>query len=336
MESKVVWVLEGRHAGDNAQARAVATLSGGMVANKKLVFNALYHMPNILLGARQVSLDLQRSDPLAPPWPDLVVATGRRSVPVARWIRAQSGGGTKLVQIGRPRAPLDWFDLVITTAQYGLPHAPNVLQLRSPIVTADTAPAVQAEEWHDTFGTLPRPWIGVLVGGSRKPFRFDAPAARSLAVDASAMARELGGSLLISTSPRTPADTLDILAGALTVPHYLYRYGNRGPNPHQAILGLADRFIVTADSVSMIAEACLTGRLVFLADVPRKDWRPSFDAGPLLARRGIKTPPRDITRQTSDLVKSGHAVWLGSEPSNFVPLPDERPLVAERLRTLLA
>ena len=276
MESKVVWVLEGRHAGDNAQARAVAALSGGMAAHKKLEFNALYHVPNILLGARLLSLDHQRSDPLVPPWPDLVVAAGRRSVPVARWIRAQSAGRTKLVQIGRPRAPLDWFDLVITTPQYGLPDAPNVLQLRSPIVSADPAPAIQADEWHDAFGTLPRPWIGVLVGGSRKPFRFDAATARSVAVEASAMARDLGGSLLISTSPRTPTDTLDILAGAITVPHYLYRYGDRGTNPHQAILALADRFIVTADSVSMIAEACLTGRLVFLADIPRKDWRPSI------------------------------------------------------------
>ena len=39
---------------------------------------------------------------LQPPWPDLVIGIGRRTVPVARWIQEQSGGRTNLVRLGHP------------------------------------------------------------------------------------------------------------------------------------------------------------------------------------------------------------------------------------------
>ena len=58
---------------------------------------------------------------LQPPWPDLVVGIGRRTVPVARWIQQRSGGRTDLVRLGHPRADNDLFDLVITTRQYPVP-----------------------------------------------------------------------------------------------------------------------------------------------------------------------------------------------------------------------
>ena len=58
---------------------------------------------------------------LEPPWPDLVIGIGRRTVAVARWIRKQSGGRTQLVRLGHPRAPNRLFDLVITTRQYPVP-----------------------------------------------------------------------------------------------------------------------------------------------------------------------------------------------------------------------
>ena len=120
-----VWGLLGTRAGDNEQVQQLVRALGVPHELKRFVFNPLRHLPNRVLGARRRSA---AGGPLSPPWPDLVVSAGKRSVPVARWIRAQSGGRTKLVHFGRPRAPLAWFDLVITTAQYGLPESSRVLR----------------------------------------------------------------------------------------------------------------------------------------------------------------------------------------------------------------
>ena len=42
-----------------------------------------------------------------------------------------------------------------------------------------------------------------------------------------------------------------------------------GENPYHAYLGLADQIIVTQDSVSMISEACFTGKLVYVWEIGR-------------------------------------------------------------------
>src|SRR5262245_5175356 len=130
-----VWVLQSVHAGDNAQARALAHLLGVESTLKQLVFTHFWHVPNVFLRGNLASIDRAKSAPWEPSFPDLVIGVGRRTVPVALWIKQQSGGRTKLVQMGRPRAPTAWFDLLITTPQYGLPSAANVLEIPLPLTS---------------------------------------------------------------------------------------------------------------------------------------------------------------------------------------------------------
>lgn len=102
---KVIWVLQGIHPGDNAQARALASRIDGEVICKDLKFNRLYRLPNLVLGASTFSLNAISRQGLLPPWPDLVIATGKRSVPAARWIKRQARGANKDCSIGSPLCP---------------------------------------------------------------------------------------------------------------------------------------------------------------------------------------------------------------------------------------
>src|SRR5262249_16579574 len=85
------WVLLGRGAGGNFQMTSLATALGWPYETKHLVYNRFSHCPNLVLGAAAIGVDRRRSTPLLPPWPDVVIAGSRRSAPVARWIRKQSG-----------------------------------------------------------------------------------------------------------------------------------------------------------------------------------------------------------------------------------------------------
>ena len=293
-----VWVLQGAHAGDNAQARSLAHLLGADFTLKQLTFTHFRHVPNVLLRDSLASIDRAKSASLEPPFPDLVIGVGRRSVPAALWIKKQSGGRTKLVHMGRPRAPSAWFDLLITTPQYGLPAGPNVIELPLPLTSERPVSAEEIAIWEKRFAALPRPWTGVLVGGSRFPAVIGEKGAARLAKMVSAMP----GSTLISTSPRTAPAEIDALAKGLTGPHYLHRWARGGENPHQAILALADKFVVTSDSISMLAEAWRTGKPVERFQLDRSPWGITWQAksglGAFLARNGLFTPPRD-----PDLVK---------------------------------
>ncbi len=333
-----IWVLEGARRGDNAQAHALAARLTPQYSTRRLVYNKLYRVPNIVLGARLTSLDRNASDDLHSPWPDLVISAGRRSVPVARWIRKQSGGKTRLVQIGRPRAPLDWFDLIITSPQYGLPAAANLVELPLPF----TDPPGRAEEhadWQQQFTRLPRPWVGVLVGGTGWPYKLDEAAAHKLAAAASRLAHDTGGSLLVSTSPRTGRVQSKTIERALVVPAHVHHWTGPEDNPHKAILAFADRFLVTSDSISMIAEACATARPVELFDLPEVSWRLRWQAASgimeTLARHGVLSPPRDMSIVHRVLHERHLVTWHGetaAAPRKDASLADSHMAVVQLIR----
>ncbi|MGH6927378.1 MAG: ELM1/GtrOC1 family putative glycosyltransferase, partial [Dongiaceae bacterium] len=124
-----VWILLADRAGGNGQLVSLAKALGWPHERKAIAYNWLNRCPNIMLGATLATVRQSAADRLQPPWPELVIGASRRSVPVARWIRQQSGGRTKLVHLLHAMAPLDLFDLVITTPQYRLPERSNVLHL---------------------------------------------------------------------------------------------------------------------------------------------------------------------------------------------------------------
>ena len=359
---KRVWVLAGDKPGDNAQCLALAATLGWPTEVKQLRYRAARGALR-LPGTKRFPLDVAASSPLAPPWPDLVIGAGRRSVPVAEDIRRRAGGATRLVQLGRPRVDLARFDLVITTPQYRLPERPNVLHLTLPMHAPDAeARRRAAGVWGPKLAALPRPWIALLVGGSAKPFVLDAPAAHRLAAEVNALAAAEGASLLVSTSRRTPAAAARTLADDLRVPAHVHHWtAAGGPNPYAAYLALADAFVVTGDSASMLAEACGTGRRVWIADLPRrlglrahaKNLVRNVVLGPAehpltrdaavarwladLPARGWIRYPRDLERLHADLVASGRARPLGRAYDRPPPPPvDETERAAARVRALFA
>ncbi|MES1926137.1 nucleoside-diphosphate-sugar epimerase-like protein [Salinisphaera sp. T31B1] len=252
---------------------ALAEALGWAYETRQLAWNRLNHLPNPLIGARAFTLDRRRSDRLTPPWPDLVIAASRRSAPIARWIKRQSGGQTRLVHLLHTQMSLHAFDLVVTQAQFRVPAAPNVLRTTLPLNRISTARRAEAgRRWAARLAGLPRPWIAVLVGGNSSSYRLDARTAAELGEAANRQAAGLAGSLLITTSRRTPAASTDALMARIDVPHHLYRWrAEDADNPYAGYLALADRFIVTGDSASLPAEACATGRPVQLFEwAPRK------------------------------------------------------------------
>jgi hypothetical protein len=202
-----------------------------------------------------------------------------------------------------------------------------------------------------SFAHLPEPYIGIIIGGNSGPFTFGPEAARDLGREAWAMVRDLGGSLLVSTSARALPAATDALAGALDCPHFLYRWSPADrANPYFTILALASELIVTSDSVSMLSEAAATGLPLHIfdldpdhrepapgADSVGRDFRVSAELYRLLMRYGHKRLTRDLTLFHDKLVETGRARWLGSAGAaceKVEPLADVEHAV-DRVREIL-
>ena len=176
------------------------------------------------------------------------------------------------------------------------------------------------------------------------------------------MARAAGGSLLVTTSARTKRASVLALRTAITVPCHFFRWaGKSADNPFYGYLALADSFIVTCDSASMLAEACATRRPVYMFDLGagpsgappkraeetldrriRRWWR-DFEFDRLKAfvyRQMLKVPPRRMTRDIRlihrFLIVQRRAVWLGQPFPAWTPPPlDEMTPTVARVRGLL-
>jgi uncharacterized protein len=305
-----VWLLFGDRRGDNAQVLALARMLGWPFEVKQLRWQPDYDIDPAEAGISLAGLDTAASDPLTAPWPDVVIGIGYRSAPVSRWIGEQSGRIIN-IRLGRPRTDLKPFDLIITTPQYGLPPAPNVRELSLPLVKLDdVAMAKTIARWRPELERLPAPRIAVLLGGATRHMAFDDAVARDLARDLQTFAARTGGSLLISSSPRSPAGLKAILESALAAPHFLFEFQADGDNPYFALLALSEAAIVTSDSASMIADVAALERPLLVYELPwlGRSKKPGLVAGikrhvrERREQRGMAGLPADLLDRFYDML----------------------------------
>jgi len=263
-DARKVWILLGNRVGDDNQLRALAEGLGWQFEEKTLRFNRLRRL-RFLRGERLLHLTDEARSSLAPPWPDLVIGLGYESIPVARFVRRQSGGHTRIVQLGNPRTEIADIDLVIATPQYSLPRAPNLLEIPFPIGNPARGVIASADEerW---FEAMPHPRRLVAVGGSTRQWEIDVVelecAIRHLKDDQA----KTGGSVVAVTSRRTQPSIMRLLKQSLSGESQscvssFPRFG--------VLLAECDEFHVTADSVSMLAETILTEKPVGMIPIRR-------------------------------------------------------------------
>lgn len=262
-----VWALLGTHLGDNRSIEALVEAIGLPWRAIQLRFNPLGALPNLKAGGSLFTLRRGEAAKLAAPYPKLVVTSGKRAVPAALRIRRLSGGRTKLLHIGRPQAPLEFFDLIVTSPQYALPKRPNVATFRFPPAIIPKPAACPPD-----LAALAQPRLVAIIGGPTPPIVLDADVARAFARAAIERTAAAGGSLLVATSPRTPKAAVAALKEELAqgrVPVRLSVFGE-GVNRYRDFLAAADRLLVTDETVSMAAEAAFTGASVELFRLPRR------------------------------------------------------------------
>ena len=205
-------------------------------------------------------------DRLAPPWPRLMIATGRCTVAPAAAVRSRAAGATFAVQIQNPGIAVSRFDLVVAPRHDRL-TAPNVVATRGALHRVTPRRLREAAQaFAPTVARMPRPLVAVLIGGRNRVYRFGAAEARWLAGGLTALARG-GAGLAVTLSRRTGGAVERVLRDALAgLPSVIW--SGAGANPYYGYLGLADAVVVTCDSVSMISEAAATGKPVWVAYLP--------------------------------------------------------------------
>lgn len=260
------WVVNEGMAGTENQCLGVAEALGVEPVVKRVSLRQPWKIFSPYLGFENACTF---SPALEPPWPDLVLASGRKSIAASRYIKTMSGGKSFTVQIQDPRVNPAQFDLVAVPA-HDPTRGENVIVTTSAPNRVSAAKLEAAREEFATFHAMAGPRIAVLIGGNSKAYRMDAIAMRKLVLQLS----KLEGSLMISASRRTGADGLKILHETFDESEH-FLWDGQPPNPYFGLLAWADIILVTADSASMLSEACSTGKPVHM--IPLDGGHPRID-----------------------------------------------------------
>ncbi len=257
-----VWGLVDDRTGHTGQVLGVISKLGVPYVLKRFDYNRLAALPNVLLGT--TLCHIKKKSLITPPWPNLVIAAGRRTLPALRYIKKNSPK-TVTVYSSWPES-VAGVDLIVAPEHDHPPALERVMTTLAPLhaITPQTLAAAR-EDWSGRFKHLPKPWVALCLGGKTKKGDYTPADWHTLLKLAQHLAGD--GSLLITTSRRTPADAVDIFASLLTCPHVLHRWDTDKENPYLGMLGSADAIIVTGDSLSMCAEACVSGKPVYIFSV---------------------------------------------------------------------
>ena len=257
------WIVTDGAAGAVRQCAGLARRLGLDPLSRRIVIRQPWRSLPPSLWLRPLSALSPAGDRLAAPWPDLVIASGRKSAAPAAAIRRASAGRTIVVQIQKPNLPPRHFDLLAVPRHDGLEGSNVVVTTGSLHGLTRRHLDEAARRRANDVARLPRPLVFAAIGGPNRAYRFAPDDARALGRRLEA----LEGGLLVTVSRRTPDDTAEALVGELDSRRTVVWTG-KGANPYDGWLGLADAIVTTSDSVNMATEACATGRPVHIAHLP--------------------------------------------------------------------
>jgi mitochondrial fission protein ELM1 len=200
----------------------------------------------------------RRGSPIAPPFPDILFAAGRQTVPYLRRVRTESRGATFTVFIKDPYTGPETADVI---------WVPEHDSLRGENVIVTTTPAnrvgrllgeIRNAPPDSRIAALPHPRVALIVGGNSINHRFTPGDCARLIEIARKLLRDACG-LMVSPSRRTPPALLAGLNACFDGNTRAFVWDGTGQNPYAQMLAHADHVIVTSDSVNMMGEAVTTG-----------------------------------------------------------------------------
>jgi len=285
--SDAIWVLSDGRPGHLSQTLGLAEALTPRPVVKIIRLRSPYRQASPFLGwggGNGLAADSAR---IEPPWPGLVITSGRSAIPIALGIKRATRGRTKVVNVQDPGYFRGCFDLIFVPDHDGMtgPNIVSTLGALGRITSTRLATARAAFE--PSLSHLPRPRVAVLIGGANASFQTPAVVSERIGEALATLARD-GAGLMVTFSRRSGPEMERIIRGALAGCSAVIWDGT-GDNPYFAYLAFADHILATEDSASMVSEAATTGKPISILAL--EGGSPKFSRfHAAMAARGVSRP----------------------------------------------
>jgi mitochondrial fission protein ELM1 len=249
--------------GSSKQTISLAEELNAEAVLKNISYNSLIKIPNFL-RPKKVGIDFTNSDDLtvkvANDTPDIIVFAGRRLAGLALYLKKNFlkhfNKDVKLISILNPNYSFKNFFCVILPKHDGV-RGENVLSIRGALCKFDFEKIEQERVfWRGKLAGFNTPYISLMIGGDTKDKKFNSEKLGIMVGNLSKKVKEIGGTLLVSSSRRTSQECVGEIEKNLNCENYFFKWTvNTELNPYYGFLTLSDVVVITGESISMICEA---------------------------------------------------------------------------------
>ena len=203
---------------------------------------------------------------------DLIISCGRKSVIPSIHLKSISKKKVINIHIQDPKIDFNYFDFIVAPEHDGI-NGENVISTKGAIHYLSESEIEENKDYLKSFIKQDERKIWCLImGGPTKYYDYSTKNMKHIFSMFYKLMKKHDFQLVVIPSMRTPINTIHYAKEFFGVNHTVIM--NVDKKAYLSALALSENIIVTCDSSSMISEAALTGKPIYVANIlPKKNDR---------------------------------------------------------------
>ena len=198
---------------------------------------------------------------------DIIISCGRKSVIPSIYLKKNSKKKVYNIHIQDPKVKLKNFDFIIAPEHDGL-TGENVILSKGSIHYFTNEEIVNNHEYLSTRLNKEKDYLTLILGGPNKYYDYDDQNLTKVFDRVKNILEKNNLQAIIIPSMRTPKKTIELSENYFAKDNLVINDIDK--KAYLSGLSLAKYIVVTCDSTSMISEAALTGKPIYIAEIPAK------------------------------------------------------------------
>ena len=203
---------------------------------------------------------------------DIIISCGRKSVIPSIYLKKISKKKIYNIHIQDPKVNYNFFDLIVAPEHDGI-SSDNIISTKGAIHYLTDSEIKDNSDYLKSFiKNDERKIFALIMGGPNKYYEYSTKNMKRIFSILYDLNKKQNFQLVVIPSMRTPKNTIQYAKEFFGESHTVIE--NIDKKAYLSALALAEYIIVTCDSSSMISEAALTGKPIYIANIlPKKNDR---------------------------------------------------------------
>ncbi len=198
---------------------------------------------------------------------DIIISCGRKSVVPSIYLKKNSQKKIINIHIQDPKVNLKHFDIIVTPEHDGI-TGDNVISSKGAIHYLTEQEISSSKEYLTGRLDNKKNYLGLIIGGPNKYYNYSNQIIERVLLKVKKISELNKLQVIAIPSIRTPKNIITMTSEILGENHIAINEVDK--RAYLSTLAISKYLVVTCDSTSMISEAAITGKPVYVEELPAK------------------------------------------------------------------